>query len=108
MDINLRGRCHEMSKLLSDEDSNYELVRGYYHDPLWGKEQHWWCKTKDGTIVDPTAGQFPSNGSGVYEEFDGMVSCDECGKRVPEEDAIPMGNRYMCCSNECCKALVGL
>lgn len=103
----LRGKCHELSKKLCEDDPTLQLVRGWYHCPIWGKQQHWWCKKKVGTIVDPTAAQFPSEGMGEYEEYAGIVTCAECGKELREKDAIPMGPHF-CCSERCAHRLVGI
>jgi hypothetical protein len=59
-----RGRCREMSEALCAQDSTLTLVRGHYFCPFWGEQAHWWCQRSDGTIVDPTARQFPSKGAG--------------------------------------------
>lgn len=105
----LRGKCKEMSEKLVKENPELTLVRGYYYEPLWSRdEQHWWTKKKDGTIVDPTASQFPSGGiKEFYTEFDGTLSCSECGCRICEETAQFAG-RYPVCSTKCAMRLVGL
>lgn len=104
-----RGKCKELSEALIVErpDLNLILVRGHYYDFQWGEQEHWWTQSPDGTIYDPTKDQFPSRGRGIYVEFDGMCTCENCGKEVREEDAQFAG-RYPCCSYECCKRLVGL
>ncbi len=102
-----RGKCREMSEALVKDDPTLRLVRGHYLDPHWGEQAHWWCEKPDGTVVDPTAAQFPSNGHGMYVEFDGTFECENCGKPVAEKDAVPCGS-YPVCSNECAFRLVGL
>lgn len=78
-------------------------VRGWCY-----RHEHWWCKTADGTIVDPTASQFetfyrlglPSPSD--YREFrDGVDPepigrCMGCGEYVWEKT---YGN--YACSKEC-------
>lgn len=110
MDINLRGKCKEMAEEVVKNNPGYRLVRGYYHEPLWGKkerQQHWWAETQDGEIVDPTKDQFPTGGNPLfYEEFTGILLCDNCGKEITEEEAIFEGNgHYALCSQECCIAM---
>lgn len=106
--LQYRGKCKEYSEALVAEDSSLTLVRGYYHCPMWGKQEHWWCKKPDGTIVDPTVDQFPTSGiAAEYEEFDGMCECAECGKRIPEEEAR-FDSRYAFCSTACNMRFVGL
>lgn len=95
-----RGRCKEMSEELISRRPELILVRGYYLCPSWGKQPHWWCVDKDGTVIDPTKDQFPSKGFGEYVEFDGFFDCSNCGKRVSEEECNPYGN-YVFCSGEC-------
>lgn len=105
--LRYRGKCKEMSEALVAADPSLTLVRGYYHDPAWGEQQHWWTKKPDGTIVDPTKDQFPSKGQGQYVEFDGTVECAECGQRVKEEEADIDGS-YAFCSYECHGRFVGV
>ena len=102
-----RGKCKEFSEAAIEADPSLTLVRGYYYCPEWGEQQHWWTKRPDGSIYDPTAQQFPSKGTGTYVEFNGVVTCEECGKTLHEEDAIFMGN-YPVCSSTCAKRLVGV
>lgn len=103
-----RGKCKELSEDACKTDPTLTLVRGYYYCPMWNTDEaHWWTIRMDGTIYDPSVKQFPSNGLGIYTPFDGMITCEECGETVAEEDSVPMGN-YMTCSLLCAKRLVGL
>ena len=103
----LRGKCKEMAEELCSKDASLRLVRGHYFDYLWGDQQHWWCEKEDGTIIDPTKDQFPSEGDGVYKEFNGVCTCENCGREIPEEDAITHGS-YALCSDSCMLRFVGL
>jgi len=106
--LKFRGKCKEMSEAAVLADPTLRLVRGHYYCPLWGRdEQHWWCVKSDGTIVDPTARQFPSRGLGTYTEFNGIVTCDQCGKEVPEAEAR-FDSNYAFCSSACNMRFVGL
>lgn len=99
--LELRGKCKELAEAASTTDSTLRLVRGYYHCPLWGKQQHWWCVKPDGGIVDPSVRQFPTAGLGAeYEEFDGNIECEYCHKQVAENDAY-MYAYHAYCSYEC-------
>ena len=102
-----RGKCKEFSELEIKKNPSLILVKGWYHCPIWGKQEHWWCKDKEGEIIDPTKLQFPSAGIGDYEEYKGILICEECGKEVKEEECIPMG-RFAVCSMRCGRALVGV
>lgn len=102
-----RGKCKEMSESLVASDPSLTLIRGHYLCPFWGEQPHWWTKTVDGTINDPTKDQFPSKGRGEYVEFDGNVNCSNCGKTMKEEEADIDGN-YAFCSYDCHARFVGL
>ncbi len=105
-----RGRCEELSKAAAKDDPSLTVVRGWYTCPIWRREEpHWWTVRADGTIYDPTAEQFPSKGMGLYTPFTGTVECHECGKELPERDAIICGNgHYVVCSDRCFASLVGV
>jgi len=60
---NVRYRCQEFSEVLAKEFPSLRLAAGFYDG-----RHHWWCVAPDGTIVDPTAHQFPSLGFAEYEE----------------------------------------
>lgn len=103
----LRGRCKELSEKLVSENTNLILIRGWYNDPQWGRQEHWWCKdSSTGKIIDPTVDQFPFPGiTAFYEEYKGIVVCESCGKELSEEGAIFYGN-FSLCSHECVIRLV--
>lgn len=103
-----RGKCKILAEAACANDPELRLVRGFYHCPIWGKEQHWWCEYPDGRVVDPSVRQYPTKGVGAtYEEFDGWCECDECGKRIREEEAR-FDSRYVFCSSKCNMRFVGL
>lgn len=103
-----RGKCKEMCEEAIRDNPELTIVRGHYFCPIWNSdEQHWWTVRLDGSIYDPTAKQFPSKGAGIYTEFDGIVTCEECGKTLPEEQAKFQG-KYPVCSTKCGLRLVGL
>lgn len=106
--LEYRGKCKELSELACFEDSELRLVRGHYYCPIWNREeQHWWTVSKDGTIHDPSKKQFPSNGLGIYTEFNGTVNCSNCGKQMKEEEAS-FDSNYVFCSNRCHGIFVGV
>lgn len=101
----LRGRCHELSLAHIEAHPDHRLVRGWYHCPIWGREEHWWTVGPDGTIHDPTAAQFPSGGLGEYEEYRGLLACEQCGREVAEDEALHYGRFHFCsdtCIIRCC------
>lgn len=106
--LKYRGKCKEYVDAAIVADSTLRAVRGYYHCPIWGKQQHWWCKRPDGSIFDPTAKQFPSGGiKEFYEEFNGIIHCSQCGKEMKEDEAHFESN-YCFCSGACHMLFVGL
>lgn len=103
-----RGKCKEASEALCAAVPTLTLVRGHYFCPMWNSnEPHWWCTQPDGTIIDPTAAQFPSSGNGIYTPFNGVVECAECGKEMEEAEASFESN-YAFCSTRCHMRFVGL
>lgn len=73
-----------------------------------GEQAHWWTKDPQGKIIDPTAAQFPSLGMGIYEEFNGVVECAQCGKEMKEEDVGYADGNYAFCGSECFGRFVGV
>lgn len=53
------GQCEEVSKALAKAFPELSLRKGIFHSVSWGERQHWWCRTPEGNIVDPTGHQFP-------------------------------------------------
>lgn len=103
-----RGKCKEMSEALAESTPGFRVVRGHYFCPLWASnEPHWWCVDEAGVIHDPTRLQFPSQGHGIYEEFNGIIECSNCGKEMREEDAT-FDSRYAFCSYECHGRFIGV
>lgn len=103
-----RGRCKELAEKAFRKADDLRLVRGHYFCPIWNTEEpHWWCEREDGSIVDPSARQFPSNGAGIYTEFDGMCTCSNCGKEIREEEAS-FDSNYVFCSYRCHGQFVGI
>lgn len=104
-----RGKCKEFAEAACVDDPTLRLVRGKYYCPIWNTEEpHWWTVHEDGSIYDPTKDQFPSHGLGFYEEFDGMVSCDNCGRSMQEKDIKNSEGRYVFCSYRCHGRFVGV
>ena len=110
-----RGKCKEVCEHLQAVLPDLRLAKGWYNEPGWDKNSchHWWLVSPEGTIVDPTAGQFPSKGiSQLYEEFDEettLLNCYECGKEITYDQAKKNSQgRYVLCSGECYGRLVGV
>lgn len=105
-DPKLRGKCREYSEAAVAADPSLSLIRGWYVDPIWGRQEHWWTTRPDGTIFDPTSAQFPFGGVAEwYEEFEGVYPCMECGTEVSEET---IQTNQGCCSGRCFGRMVGI
>ena len=104
-----RGKCKEMVDALIATDPTLTAVRGHYWCPIWNRDDaHWWAIDRAGTIIDPSARQFPSKGSGAYTPFDGRVPCAECGSEMMEADVALFEGNYAFCSTKCAMRFVGL
>jgi hypothetical protein len=102
-----RGKCKELSEAAVATDPSLRLARGWYWCPIWNREEeHWWTVHQDGKIHDPSKLQYPSAGMGRYREYEGILTCAECGKEFPEAEDNPQG-RYHCCSYRCAGRLIG-
>jgi len=105
-----RGKCKEMAENAALNNESLKVVRGWYYEPMWSKEeQHWWCINKtDNTIVDPSRFQFPTKGiKEFYREFDGKINCYICDKECLEKSMIFQGS-YAVCNPQCCRELLGV
>ncbi len=92
------GRCAEATKKMVEAFPELKRVAGHYYDLAIGEREHWWCVAPDGSVVDPTAAQFPTKGRGVYAELDPDAPvptgrCMDCGAYVYNCDTF--------CSPEC-------
>jgi hypothetical protein len=94
------GTCREVTAAMGAAFPELKRARGYYLGA--GMERrwpHWWLVTADGTIVDPTAAQWPDHGRGFYAERDESEpeptgKCSNCGEYCYE-------GRSPCCSEAC-------
>ena len=104
-----RGDCGKLSRAIKKVFPELRLVAGYYYCPYWGKQQHWWCVSPEGDIVDPTACQFPSQ-DGDYEELAEenrpVGECMDCGEDVFRKDRLGNDNPYApnFCNKNCSDA----
>jgi len=99
------GLCHARAVQMQKAFPELILCRGYYSSPVDGVRGHWWLKTAEGEIVDPTVSQFAMGASGVYEEYDQEVhgelpigKCMNCGSEVFQSANPPSS----CMCSEAC------
>lgn len=100
------GSCRSYTERMVKAFPELRAARGFYHCPIWDRREHWWCVTPNNKIVDPTAMQFPSKGTGKYEEVS-----EKTLRRWVEEGKYPTGKCPNCggycykegafCSEEC-------
>lgn len=95
------GKCQEVTTEMVKEFPELQQIRGFYYCPLWGERMHWWCINEEfSLLIDPTAEQFPSRGSGVYDSVDeddpGSIPTGKC----PNCGGFCYNGNY-CCSENC-------
>lgn len=98
------GRCAEYTERMKQEFPELTRVRGHYDCTAWGRRPHWWLVDPEGEIVDPTAQQFPSLGTGTYiplepdaPEPEVCYRCHNCGEYYPAGPA----QSSVVCSDAC-------
>jgi hypothetical protein len=89
-----KGKCLEVAQKMLAEFPELILVRGHYIDGKY-RLPHWWLKTADDEIVDPTAAQFFTKGLLDYEEWD--ESKPEPTGKCPNCGGYCYDNNYCCC-----------
>jgi len=85
------GTCEIHSKKMKAIFPELVLVRGHYNCPLDGLSEHWWLKTEDGLIVDPTIVQFVPGFE--YIELDESLpeptgKCPNCGEYTFNNESL--------------------
>jgi len=102
------GKCREAVEEMVAQFPELTLVRGHVDcPPPWNRRAHWWTKRADGTIVDPTVGQFVC-GILRYEEYkEGdpvrLGKCMNCGVEIW---GPPGKTRASVCSEDCERILM--
>ncbi len=102
----VRGKCAEATREMCEAFPELRRAAGIVQTS-WGVEQHWWCVSPAGEIVDPTASQFKALFG--YEELDLNNPADA--------ERVPTGVCYWCgeqvykgrevCSDACGEAAAG-
>jgi hypothetical protein len=94
------GKCAEVTLAMAAEFPELRRVRGHYFCSSWGMRSHWWLLAPDGSVIDPTAAQFPSRGVGIYFKWnegdeEPTGKCANCGEYVYGVNSF--------CSDECAR-----
>ena len=81
----LFGRCAKSTDEMREVFPELTIVRGHVFDGCWGQRAHIWLTAPDGSIVDPTASQYPCLGE--YEPWVPGTEvevgvCYECGESI--------------------------
>lgn len=109
--LKYRGKCKELAQQECNINKELALVKGWYYCPIGNvKKEHWQCKNKENKIIDPSKLQFPSKGSGKYEEYQGSFPYSNCNKEILEQDIQEelCQSRYVFCTSDCYTKFVGL
>jgi hypothetical protein len=103
----LQAQCYSFCEAFVEKFSHLTMVKGWYVAAEHNYTEHWWLIEKDGTVVDPTKGQFSiqtgeyvSHGSKRAKElelFAKIGRCPNCGGDIYEGDEDFGG----VCSDEC-------
>lgn len=96
----VRGLCQDAVTEMRLAFPELRKASGFAHT-AWGEDQHVWCVTPDGLIVDPTAAQYPFVD---YEELD-LNNADDVA-RIPTGRCMECGGPYYkgrsyTCSDAC-------
>lgn len=89
----VRGKCAEATTEMVAAFPELRRACGFVAT-VWGDDQHWWCVTSTGEIVDPTRAQFPAVFG--YEEVDPAHphrkiptgTCANCGGDAFDGDTV--------------------
>jgi len=95
----LINRCKEYSIRMVRDFPELRLVGGYYVCSKLGKRVHWWCESPNGAIIDSTAAQFPSRGTGSYREV--LPRERENGRKCKSCLSPLYDNELDFCTTEC-------
>lgn len=88
----VRGKCQDAVYEMLKEFPVLRAARGLVHWSITARsivDQHWWCVTPDGVIIDPTVSQFAHSLTPLrYEELDIT--------KVVDRDKVPIGRCMNC------------
>lgn len=105
----LLGRCHEASAEMRAAFPELQEKKGYVETLAWGEREHVWLVDEEGTILDPTEGQFPHGALAYREWVPGSLTrvgrCMECGEHIWRCVDSLDGEKVSVCGPECEKAL---
>jgi len=74
------GRCEEFAFAMAKAFRSLTVRYGHYVHSYGTAEVHFWCEDADGSVVDPTASQFPPGGSYRRGRIGGRLVRALCAK----------------------------
>ena len=103
----VRGKCKSAVEEMIMDFPELRIAKGMVWCPYpYEEQQHWWCVTTDGIVVDPTVSQFPAVLS--YEEHkegDPIIvgKCLNCGDDIwePNRDTGEPAYSSSICNASC-------
>lgn len=102
------GMCGSATAEMVKAFPELTRVPGHIYSICWGRRAHWWCVAPDGSIVDPTASQFPD--LVAYEPWEPGTEvrvgrCMNCGEdifaRPTTLGELPPGTDTTFCNSQC-------
>lgn len=98
-------KCEEATLKMVEEFPELKRVRGLAsvfepYDLPPTKTPHWWCEAEDGTVVDPTAHQYPTY---IIEYHPADESQGEPTGKCPNCGDLCYEGKYLC-SDDCEKS----
>lgn len=97
----LLGLCSSATTEMVAAFPELQRVPGRVLTAAWGEREHWWCVAPDGTVVDPTASQFPGGVAEYIPWRPGsevrVGKCINCGEVIyarPQELGKPPQGLY--------------
>ena len=102
----LRGQCKPACEEMQRAFPELLITKGHV-STVWGRDQHWWLKTTEGKIIDPTASQYPvvfSYSEHVEGEPVRVGTCMYCGKGLmahSQKEANFIRSNPPFCNDEC-------
>lgn len=83
----VRGKCREATVAMIETYPELRQAAGFVYC-TWGREEHFWCMTADGEVIDPTKSQY--HHVFRYEEID--LSDPEQVKKIPTGRCMDCGD----------------
>ena len=102
-----RGRCVSACRTMVRAFPELTIVPGFARS-AWGEEEHAWCVTKSGEIIDPTDNQFP--GPITYRAWKPgdtvrVGKCANCGDNIYRAvDSLDGSQDTSICGTECARS----